>query len=77
MKHADLNEAGIYLCSGIVTFVAGRYNRLCFTYRHKDVPYYQLGCFNGMYKETVDAIRKKYGKDSSYEAIVTEYRGVV
>ena len=77
LKHAIMECTNLNDCKGVVSFRAGEHNRLCFTYRYNNIQYYQLGCFNGTYDETIEAIMMKYGNNSSYEAIITAYKGAV
>ena len=82
LRGANLRNANLYLADlgeakGIRIFTAGNENRLCFTYIYNNEQRYQLGCFNGTLMETLRAIKKKYGEDSSYARIVKAYEGTV
>jgi len=74
LSWANLSGADLSWVYGIEIFSAGEFSRLCFTYTYQGEQRYQLGCFNGNFDETVEAIRKKYGENSRYEAIVTVYK---
>ena len=74
---ANLYEANLSGAKGIRTFTAGEHNRLCFTYICNNEQRWQLGCFNGNYKETREAVKGKYGEGSHYYKMIKATKGSV
>jgi hypothetical protein len=71
LTDADLRAADLTDANGIVSFgPVGDEGRIGYAVAHEDEPRVQLGCFWGAQAEAVTAIRKKYGADSAYEALV-------
>jgi len=69
-KRAYLQGAYLQGAEGIISFgPIGESRRIGFAYYYKETRI-QLGCFNGNLKETVKAIQEKYGKKSTYEAVI-------
>jgi hypothetical protein len=69
---ANLSGANLRDANGIMSFgPIGENKRIGYTWLDKDSKVmFQLGCHKGNLKETVTAIRKKYGMKSTYEAMV-------
>jgi hypothetical protein len=69
---ANLSDASLYGASGIMSFgPIGNEKRIGYAWLDKDSKVmFHLGCHNGNLKETVTAIREKYGLKSTYEAMV-------
>jgi hypothetical protein len=72
LRDANLIGANLYGANGIMSFgPIGETKRIGYTWLDKDSKVmFQLGCHKGNLKETVTAIRKKYGMKSTYEAMV-------
>ena len=77
LSEADLHRADLYGAKGVLTFTAGETNRLCFTYVYNNEQRWQLGCFNGNYKETLEAVKSNYGKNSHYYKMIVATKGAL
>jgi hypothetical protein len=69
---ANLSGADLIRANGIMSFgPIGENKRIGYAWLDKDSKVmFHLGCHNGNLKETVTAIREKYGLKSTYEAMV-------
>jgi hypothetical protein len=76
LSRADLRGANLYGANlsdanGIMSFgPIGNEKRISYAWLDKGKTMFILGCHNGNLKETVIAIRSKYGMKSTYEAMV-------
>jgi hypothetical protein len=72
LSGANLCGANLYGANGIISFgPIGKSKRIGYAWLDKDSKVmFILGCHNGNLKETVTAIREKYGLKSNYEAMV-------
>ena len=72
LRCADLSDANLYRANGIMSFgPIGKEKRIGYAWLDKDSKaMFILGCHNGNLKDTVTAIRSKYGLKSTYEAMV-------
>ena len=77
LSGADLHAATLYGANlsgarGVVSFgPVGDIKRIGYAVKHDSGAMVKLGCFWGSRAEAVEAIREKYGADSTYEALVT------
>jgi hypothetical protein len=71
LRRADLRGADLGGANGIISFgPIGENKRIGYAWLDKGKTMFRLGCHNGNLKETVTAIREKYGLKSTYEAMV-------
>jgi hypothetical protein len=72
LSGADLYGADLYGADGIMSFgPIGKEKRIGYVWLDKDnKAVIRLGCHVGNLKDTVKAIRSKYGAKSNYEAVV-------
>jgi len=71
LSGAYLSGANLSGAKGIISFgPIGELGRIGYANIIDGKPRVYLGCFAGTLKEACDAIRKKYGKKSTYEALV-------
>ena len=68
---AYLRDANLYGAKGIVCFgPIGTERRIGYAHIYDNNVHIRLGCFSGDVNEAIEAIRKKYGDGSEYEALV-------
>lgn len=68
LEDTNLQGANLWWAKGITVFSGvGEYHRTCFAVHHGDHCKIQIGCFWGTQEEAQQVIRKKYGKNSTYE----------
>jgi uncharacterized protein YjbI with pentapeptide repeats len=77
LRGVYLYRADLHKAKGIRTFTAGDVNRLCYTYVYDNEQRWQLGYFNGNYKETKKVVKTKYGKDSYYYKMIKATLGSI
>jgi hypothetical protein len=71
LSDADLYGANLSDANGIMSFgPIGKNKRIGYAYKKDSKVMFILGRHNGNLKETVTAIREKYGLKSTYEAVV-------
>ena len=72
LSGAYLSGANLYGANGILSFgPVGKEKRIGYAWLDKDgKAVIMLGCHVGNLKDTVKAIQEKYGKQSTYEAVV-------
>lgn len=69
LSGADLSGAYLSGAKNIYTFgPVGKNNRIAYAVKHDNCVMVQLGCFWGTSDQAIDAIRNKYGENSSYES---------
>ena len=72
LENADFNNTNLTY-TNIYSFRGGEYNRLVFVYKYNNTVYAQIGCLNSTPEAAIEAIQKKYGKDTYYAKILQLY----
>ena len=71
LTRANLSGADLSGAYGIMSFgPIGEERRIGYGVLHTDCVMFKLGCFWGATDKAVEAIRKKYGDNSTYERMV-------
>ena len=71
LSGANLSEANLRGAKNIVSFgPVGNEGRICFAVKHEKDIMLKIGCFWGAKKEAIAKVSERYGKNSSYIAMI-------
>ena len=73
LRWAKLLNSNISYANRIAQFSVQNKKRIGYAVDHDDTVMFKLGCFWGDTKETLEAVEKKYGKESRYYKTVEFY----
>ena len=77
LKDAKFEGAYFEGAKNILSFQAGEHSRICIAVKHETEVKFKIGCYWGSMQGAILRIRKKYGRNSNYEKLVSIYNDML